>query len=83
MQSNKNKSKYQNFLTLKTLFELLNLIEYNSMTCKIHYFNTLYAYFLLCICTAFFISFFENFTAFFECKNTYFDVFVSFSNLLC
>ena len=34
MQSNKNKSKYQNFLTLKTLFESLNLIEYNSMTCK-------------------------------------------------
>ena len=59
MQSNKNKSKYQNFLTFKTLFELLNLIEYNSMTCKMRCFNTLYAYFSLCICTAFFISFFE------------------------
>jgi len=65
MQSNKNKSKYQNFLTLKTLFELLNLIECNSMTCKMHCFNTLYAYFLLCICTAFFISFFRLFHYFF------------------
>lgn len=75
MQSNKNKSKYQNFLTLKTLFELLNLIEYNSMTCKMRCFKTLYAYFSLCICTAFFISFFDYFTVFFERKNAYFDAF--------
>ena len=75
MQSNKNKSEYQNFLTFKTLFELLNLIEYNSMTCKMRCFNTLYAYFSLCICTAFFISFFRIIYCFFERKNTYFDAF--------
>ena len=83
MQSNKNKSKYQNFLTFKTLFELLNLIEYNSMTYKTPCFNTLYAYFFLCFWGAFTISFFKYFSAFSECKNAYFDAFVSFSNLLC
>ena len=75
MQSNKNKSEYQNFLTFKTLFELLNLIEYNSMTCKMRCFNTLYAYFSLCICTAFFISFFRIIHCFFECKNACFNAF--------
>ena len=75
MQSNKNKSEYQNFLTFKTLFELLNLIEYNSMTCKMRCFNTLYAYFSLCICTAFFHLFFRIFHCFFERKNAYFDAF--------
>ena len=75
MQSNKNKSEYQNFLTFKTLFELLNLIEYNSMTCKMRCFNTLYAYFSLCIFIAFFIPFFDYFTVFFERKNAYFNAF--------
>ena len=75
MQSNKNKSKYQNFLTLKALFELLNLIEYNSMTCKIPCFNTLYAYFFLCFWGAFMISFFKYFSVFYECKNAYFNAF--------
>lgn len=83
MQSNKNKSKYQNFLTLKALFELLNLIEYNSMTCKTPCFNTLYAYFFLCFWRAFTISFSNILVHFLSVEMLILMLFVSFSNLLC
>lgn len=75
MQSNKNKSEYQNFLTLKVLFCLLNLIEYNSKPSKIHCLNTLYAYFCLCFLVHF-PSLFETFHSFFECEKRFFKSFL-------